>query len=59
MIVDGDSARHVAHKRLYRAVKADTIYTWAKRYREQGLTGLQVRAGRGRKPTFSPCLPGT
>ena len=59
MIVDGDSARHVAHTRLYRPRKADTISAWAKRYQKHGLEGLQVRPGRGRKPAFSPCLPGT
>jgi hypothetical protein len=57
MIADGDSARHVAQKRLYRPRKADTIYDWVKRYRKLGLAGLQVRTGRWRKPAFFPCVP--
>jgi transposase len=40
MIADGDSARHVAQHRLYRPRKAETIYTWGKRYRKLGLKGL-------------------
>ncbi len=58
MIADADSGRHVAKARLYRPRKADTIYEWVKRYRELGLAGLQMHAGRGRKPAFSPSLPG-
>ncbi len=58
MSADGDSARHVAQQRLYHPRKADTIYEWAKRYRKFGQAGLQVRAGRGRKPAFSPSVPG-
>jgi hypothetical protein len=45
MIIDGESARQVAHERLYRPRKDDTVYAQAKRYQKQGLTGLQVRPG--------------
>ena len=32
----------------------DTIYTWLRRYRENGNQGLSHKPGRGRKPAFSP-----
>ena len=57
MIADGESGRKVAQNRLYRRRKADTIYDWVRRYQGDGLAGLRVRTGRGRKPAFSPCVP--
>src|SRR6266516_3104186 len=57
MIADGDRTRHVARECLYRSRKADTLPEWIKGYRQLGLTSLQMRRGRGRKPAFSPCLP--
>ena len=59
MIAAGNSGRYVAQSRLYRRRKADTIYEWVNRYQKHGLAGLQVGSGRGRKPAFSPCLPGS
>ena len=35
----------------------DTVYTWLRRYREQGIRGLSNKPGRGRKPAFSPKSP--
>ena len=56
-IAAGWSGRQVAQRGLLKRRKADTVYAWVHRYRAEGLAGLQVRAGRGRKPAFSPPLP--
>ncbi len=53
-IADGMSGRHVALFGLLRQRDPDTVYSWFHRYNTEGLAGLQVRPGRGRKPAFSP-----
>jgi transposase len=50
----GDSGRNVALHRLLRRRKPDTVYDWVNRYLADGLAGLIVKEGRGRKPAFSP-----
>lgn len=55
MIAAGDYPAHVARARLYRVRKEETIADWLRRYQHEGLPGLRVRPGRGRKPAFSPC----
>jgi transposase len=57
-IADGLSGRETARHRLLRARWPDTVYEWVKRFREHGLAGLKIKPGRGRKPAFSPSLPG-
>ncbi len=47
-IHQGLSGRIVAHERLNQAHWQDTIYEWVKRYQEEGIPGLYIRAGRGR-----------
>src|SRR5205809_622013 len=56
-IADGQSGLQVGLYGLLRRRDADTIYRWVKRYQAQGVAGLAVRAGRGRKAAFSPTLP--
>lgn len=56
-IADGLSGRQVALSGLLKRRNPDTVYAWVRRYRQEGLAGLQVRAGRGRKPAFSPTPP--
>lgn len=56
-IASGLSGREVALHRLNRSHSQDTIYEWVQRYRQEGVQGLQIRAGRGRKPAFSPSIP--
>ncbi len=56
-IASGQSGRTVALNGLYKARQPDTVYTWVRRYQAEGLAGLEVRSGRGRKPAFSPSLP--
>ena len=53
-VADGMPPREVARHGLLRPRDSDTIYRWLGRYRTQGLAGLPIRKGRGRKPAFSP-----
>lgn len=56
-IADGAIAAQVAREGLLRPRQPDTLYAWLRRYRAEGLAGLTIRPGRGRKPAFSPCAP--
>jgi transposase len=53
-LADGEKAAEVARRLLLRRHKPDTIYAWHDRYDQEGITGLLIRKGRGRKPAFSP-----
>ena len=53
-IADGEKAAEVARRLLLRRHKPDTIYEWQDRYEREGIKGLLIRKGRGRKPAFSP-----
>ncbi len=57
-VADGQWACHVARHGLLQRRDPDTLYIWLKRYRLEGLAGLRIRQGRGRKPAFSPSPPG-
>lgn len=48
------SGREVAQHRLLTRHAPDTVYDWVKRFKSEGLTGLLVKPGRGRKPAFFP-----
>ncbi len=50
----GLSGREVALHRLNQPHAPDTVYDWIARYLQEGLEGLLIREGRGRKPAFSP-----
>ena len=50
----GMPAARVAKEGLLRPRKPDTIYAWLDRYLVDGLAGLWMQAGRGRKPAFFP-----
>ncbi len=56
-IADGMSAAAVARSGLLRRRAPDTIYAWLTRFQAEGLAGLTIRPGRGRKPAFSPSRP--
>ena len=56
-IHQGFSPHQVARKQLLKKRDPDTVYTWLRRYCEQGVSGLRHRPGRGRKPAFSPKSP--
>ena len=51
-IHEGVSPHAVACNGLLKKRDPDTVYTWLRHYREQGLRGLFHRPGRGRKPVF-------
>lgn len=53
-IADGHVAAEVARTGLLRPREPDTVYRWLHRYRAEGVAGLTIRPGRGRKPAFSP-----
>jgi hypothetical protein len=47
----------VAATGLLQPRQPETLSCWIARYRAGGLAGLTIRAGRGRKPVFSPSAP--
>jgi transposase len=53
-IADGMSGRQVALAGLLKRRKTDTVYDWFHRYQAEGLAGLKIKSGRGRKPAFFP-----
>ena len=53
-VAEGESMRHVGKYGLLRKTRHETISEWIDRYEEEGLVGLKVKEGRGRKPAFSP-----
>ncbi len=53
-IADGLSAKVVARERLLRARRPETVCDWLDRFQAGGLSQLGIKAGRGRKPVFSP-----
>src|SRR4029079_9078250 len=55
-IADGMSPHAVAAQGLLRPRAPDTVYDWLNRYEAEGLPGLEIRAGRGPHPAFSPSL---
>lgn len=55
-IAEGHSGRQVALHGLLKRHAPDTIYDWVQRYLEKGKAGLEIKAGRGRKPAFFPSL---
>ena len=50
----GQSIRQVALNGLLKPRDPERVKEWIERYLEEGLKGLLVREGRGRKPSFSP-----
>lgn len=54
LLADGVSACEVAAHRLLQPRNEETVCSWYWRYRRHGVVGLSIRAGRGRKPAFSP-----
>ena len=53
-IAEGVSPRQVAINGLLKPRKPDTIYDWVERYKTEGIAGLPVKPGRGRKPAYFP-----
>jgi hypothetical protein len=55
LIADGQPGQQVSQM-LRRRVHRTTIGEWVKRFQAEGLAGLQIKPGRGRKPLFFPSL---
>jgi hypothetical protein len=53
-VADGQSARQVAKHGLLQRRDKSTVCSWVRQYLAEGLEGLKVKPGRGRKPAFSP-----
>jgi transposase len=53
-IAEGITPRQVALNGLLKPRKPDTVYNWLHRYEEDGIAGLQIKPGRGRKPAYFP-----
>ena len=51
---EGVTIMEIAAKRLLRQRDPDTVRRWLQRYCEEGIAGLRIRPGGGRKPAFSP-----
>jgi transposase len=50
----GNSRGQVVKSGLLKPVRRETVQRWMVRYQQEGMAGLLVHAGRGRKPAFSP-----
>ncbi len=50
----GESGLPGALQGLLRPRTPRMVYQWGRRYQAEGSKGLEIRAGRGRKPAFSP-----
>jgi transposase len=55
-VAAGQSALQVAKTGLLKPRHPETVRIWCHNYRTHGLAGLDIQAGRGRKPAFSPSL---
>jgi hypothetical protein len=53
-IADGVPAAQVARSGLLRPRQPDTVYRWLNAFQAQGIEGLKVKPGSGRKPAFFP-----
>lgn len=53
-LADGNSVNHVACHLLLRPHHHKTVSQWLNRYQADGLAGLFIKAGRGRKAAFQP-----
>jgi hypothetical protein len=56
-VAAGLSRRAVARQGLLKPVAEETVSRGVQTYLREGLEGLLVKKGRGRKPAFSPCAP--
>ncbi len=53
-IAEGASAHWVARHGLLKERDPDSLYSWLNRYQAQGIDGLVIRDGRGRKAAYEP-----
>lgn len=53
-VAEGQSGRWVARNGLLRQRQPDTVYNWLNRYEAEGIEGLPLDKGRGRKAAYEP-----
>jgi hypothetical protein len=53
-LADGQSAAEVARSGLLQRRRPETVGRWRDRFLAEGVAGLRIRPGRGRRPAFSP-----
>ena len=53
-VADGRSVRQVSAAGILKPRRRETVKLWIDRFLADGITGLLVKRGRGRKPAFSP-----
>ena len=53
-VASGISDRQVALHGLLKPRHPDTVYGWIHSYQTEGIDGLPIKPGRGRKPAYSP-----
>lgn len=53
-VAEGQSMRQVALHGLLKPHEPEVVSGWIARYLQEGLPGLRVRRGAGRRPGFSP-----
>jgi transposase len=51
-VAAGEVAYQVAQHGLLRPRDPDTVYGWLDRFEQDGIAGLTIAPGRGRKPAF-------
>jgi hypothetical protein len=56
-IAEGTSPHAVAKAGVLLPRAPDTVYRWLTRYETDGVAGLLIKPGRGRKAAFSPSAP--
>jgi transposase len=56
-IANGQTARHVAIAGLLKPRYPKAVYRWVNRFKANGVKGLEISSGRGRKSSFFPKLP--
>ena len=54
-VATGQTIKQVALTGLNKSVTQECVSVWISRYEQDGLDGLRVQPGRGRKASFSPC----
>src|SRR5207247_1914471 len=54
-VATGQTIKQVALTGLNKPVTQECVSVWISRYEQEGLAGLRVQPGRGRKASFSPC----
>jgi len=53
-VAAGTSARGIVNAGFFKVRDHETIAEWAHRFEKDGIKGLLIKTGRGRKPSFSP-----